>query len=212
MLLYLNKNGKISFEDWNIKEINSNFIKTKYIELLNTFDKNEYNEIKNIFNKTVSPLYNSSIYISSSDAHTLTDGPTIYMADNVDKISLFCLQQNKISKDVYSSLIKNLTINNEHYSSIEKLINQIEDTDDNDKQLKYTLETKIKQIKNKLHKISIPDKYIPNTKAHKAVWCKNNKSNSFIANIDEEDSTNILQIDDIDIKWKILLLMGYRSI
>ena len=46
--------------------------------------------------------------ITTCDAFTLTDGPTIYIAEDVDKIAKFCIQQSKIPQEVTSQINNNI--------------------------------------------------------------------------------------------------------
>lgn len=52
------------------------------------------------------------IYVSTRDAYTLTDGPTLFMTDDVEKIGKFCLQQAGIPALVMQELMKKIEHNN----------------------------------------------------------------------------------------------------
>lgn len=47
---------------------------------------------------TTSTAASTGILLTTGDAHTLTDGPTLYLAEDVSKIGKFLLQQSKIPK------------------------------------------------------------------------------------------------------------------
>ena len=62
------------------------------------------------------------IFVTTKDSYTLTDGPTIYLADDVEKIGKFCIYTSNITDEVLGSIIKNINYN----ESIRKKIAQLE--------------------------------------------------------------------------------------
>lgn len=73
----------------------------------------------------------SGVYISTKDAYTLTDGPTIFMANDVDKIAKFCLQQCNIPQTTMSELIKKISHNNQLNEKIKNITMQLEELKEN---------------------------------------------------------------------------------
>jgi len=68
------------------------------------------------------PTGSCAIYITTKDAYTLTDGPTIFLANDVQKIAKFCIQQANIPASVMKSIMEKIEYNNainERISSIE---------------------------------------------------------------------------------------------
>jgi hypothetical protein len=55
----------------------------------------------------------SGILITTSDAHTLTDGPTIFLCEDVKKIGNFYIQQSNISNTVFQGILQKITNNND---------------------------------------------------------------------------------------------------
>jgi hypothetical protein len=68
------------------------------------------------------PLGSSGIYITTKDAYTLTDGPTIFLANDLQKITKFCIQQANIPTLVMKNIIEKIEYNNH----INERIDQIE--------------------------------------------------------------------------------------
>jgi len=71
---------------------------------------------------------NCAIYVTTKDAYTLTDGPTIFIVSEVDKISKFCIQQAGIPSFVMSEIMDKIAFNNsvnENIDEIEKIIENI---------------------------------------------------------------------------------------
>jgi hypothetical protein len=69
----------------------------------------------------------SGILLTTADAYTLTDGPTIYLAEDIEKIGRFYIQQSKIPTEIFQSVLQKISKNNELSSAIEKLEKKIED-------------------------------------------------------------------------------------
>jgi hypothetical protein len=54
-----------------------------------------------------------AIYVTTKDAYTLTDGPTIFLAKDVTKIAKFCIQQANIPASVMKDIQDKIDFNNE---------------------------------------------------------------------------------------------------
>ena len=63
----------------------------------------------------------SGILLTTADAHTLTDGPTIFLTEDVNKIGNFYIQQSNISSTVFQTIIAKISKNNEIAEKIENL-------------------------------------------------------------------------------------------
>ena len=62
--------------------------------------------------KPEEPKGTSGVYVSTKDAYTLTDGPTIFISDDIEKIAKFCIQQANIPAVVMEDLSKKIEFNN----------------------------------------------------------------------------------------------------
>jgi len=63
--------------------------------------------------KTVPTVIGTSgVYVTTKDAYTLTDGPTIFISNDVEKIAKFCIQQANIPALVMDDLMKKIEYNN----------------------------------------------------------------------------------------------------
>jgi hypothetical protein len=60
----------------------------------------------------VKPVGTSGAYITTKDAHTLTDGPTIFISNDIEKIAKFCIQQANIPAAVMEEITKKIEYNN----------------------------------------------------------------------------------------------------
>jgi len=68
------------------------------------------------------PQGTSGAYITTKDAYTLTDGPTIFISNDIEKIAKFCVQQANIPAVVMEEIMKKIDYNN----VINEKINEIE--------------------------------------------------------------------------------------
>lgn len=171
-----------------------------------------------------SPSNNSvigNILITTSDAHTLTDGPTIYLAEDINKIARFYLQQSNIPEILLQRISATIEHNNKINKQINKLQKTVEDanTKDSEKENKMSKEHRIpepvkqliREINNltlNIQPISLEKEYIPNTFEHMKKWVGNIVPNAFTSDIDEETVEKIMNLQGIANSWKLLLLMG----
>lgn len=58
------------------------------------------------------PQGTSGVYVTTKDAYTLTDGPTIFISNDIEKIAKFCVQQANIPSIVMDDLMSKIEYNN----------------------------------------------------------------------------------------------------
>ena len=63
----------------------------------------------------------SGVLVTTADAYTLTDGPTIFLTEDVKKIGNFYIQQSQISPIVFQSILSRISINSELGQRIDTL-------------------------------------------------------------------------------------------
>ena len=88
-----------------------------------------------ILNVTDSKMFSSvstpstgdcAIYVTTKDAYTLTDGPTIFLSNDVEKIAKFCIQQANIPEKVMENIMEKIVFNNKINEKIEELEKELE--------------------------------------------------------------------------------------
>lgn len=82
------------------------------------------------------------VYVTTKDANTLTDGPTIFISDDIEKIAKFCVQQANIPNIVMGDIMKKIEYNNVINIQINEATNELEE-------IKNTIEQKAKNSVNK---------------------------------------------------------------
>lgn len=169
------------------------------------------------------------ILLTTRDAHTLTDGPTIFLAEDVDKIGKFYIQQSKIPEGVFQSIMEKIERNSVIQRKVDLLEKELADKkgasgtavaeskdrskkaerEPMDKETQRFIE-QINTIRDQIQMITMNPAYIPNTKPHQDIWLTSGQSripNAFVPNMDEEDVREIMGID-VDNQRKMLLILG----
>ena len=173
-----------------------------------------------------SRLPTTGIYVTTKDAHTLTDGPTIFLTEDVEKIGRFYKSQSNIPERVFAEISNKIG----HNSAIQRKLTSVEqqledkenavcstDTSKNDRKLNRetvspeirALRRQVEEMRKNIQSVKLDAVYIPNTPQHQRVWYDNDKvkPNAFQPDIAEEDVCDIMALDVSD-DMKLLLLLG----
>lgn len=168
-------------------------------------------------------IIHKGILLTTVDAHTLTDGPTIYLSENIEKIGQFYIHQSNIPDAITESILSRIHENNHILKTIQDLQRELETVLDrekdttSEKQLsreQYSpavrlIMQKIENTQTLIKPVSLEMKYIPNTVPHQLLW--NNGTvinNAFVPNISEDIICKIMLIENVSIHDKLLLLLG----
>ena len=168
------------------------------------------------------------ILLTTADAHTLTDGPTIFLTEDVQKIGAFYIQQSNISPVVFQMISARIAKNNETTAKLVRLENSLEAEQNkmgegggggegeekkteserlsNDAK---TLLAEINKLRKEIKMVSLDPMYVPNTKPHQEIWTPNGQicESAFLPSIDEATTRYIMSLD-IENNLKVLLLLG----
>ena len=172
------------------------------------------------------PSNNSSRYkgilFTTEDAYTLTDGPTIYLAENVQQIGLFYIQQTQIPTAELNELLRKIHSNNMLQKKMSAIDNEIEDKLGKEilkekKMEKEQFSREVKGLKGQLDLLrsqmeimSLRPDYIPNREVHLNKWAKGmhgRNGKPFTSKLEESDVVRIMELQ-IPESMKILLLLG----
>lgn len=220
---------KTYFEDATNVDMNS--IKDYYLECFRFIKKDLWHDLYTHFKNKQSKLFDSSVYLTTKDAHTITHGPCVYLANNVEKVAKFLYQQSKIPDSVIENINRTIASNaklNEDIARIEKAIedmtaNDNPDKDHEDDRYKNTTPQKLlaqaDKLTSMLKMIHLPEEYIPNNKLHYKIHVDSKISlsdcadvrglkNSFKVIINNMDAMKIMRVSNIANYWKTLALMG----
>lgn len=178
------------------------------------------------------PVVPGSVAITTSDAHTLTDGPTIYLAEDIDKIGKYCLKIAAIPQDRLDALneiiVKNDRIRHTimmkekdmadyidsacaggggSAASSEKKERKLGGGADSNDPVVRRFQNELAGLRAELETISLDRRFIPNTNHHLARFGAEAVTNAFCSDIDERTVEKIMGLG-VDAHWKLLLLMG----
>ena len=246
-IIYVNENmfytnARFSLERYfvDIKDVSMTNIKLYYLTLLKNIISEKWDDIYNKMKSERKSLYDSNIYFTTSDAYTLTDGPTIFLTNDVEKIAKFAIQNSKIPAELIDDLMEAIEHNNTLSNKIDILEKEIQTIQEekeklrngdndragipskfknvvNDKMVAETREIREKQqlidmIRRNVKRIALNDIFVPNKLEHIRRWTDRNEyTNEFSANLNDNVVENIMLLQ-IDNHWKILLLMGIGAI
>jgi hypothetical protein len=234
---YVNKQGMLD-ADYNIdayftsiSDITMNTLKLYYLESLKHLDADRWADAYAELTKTQEPKFEKAggVKLTTSDACTLTDGPTIFLADDVEKIGKFYIQNSSIPATVFDSIMKRLDVNNDLQEKITKQQQILDDklgtskdtSDDkdaksndkkNERREKFDPEISkivgaLDKLRQQIQSANLEAKYIPNSKEHQKVWTSTPVDNAFVPRIEESTVKEIMELD-VDNSMKILLLLG----
>jgi hypothetical protein len=231
-------NARYSMERYfaDIMDITMTNIKLYYLTLLKNIIPNKWDETFNKMKTRRVKIHESNIYFTTRDAETLTDGPTIFLTNDVEKVAKFAIQNSKIPAEVIDDLMSSIEHNNVLSNKIDILEKEIQTIEEEKEKTRAsskdgtknkgnssgnivvdTREIREKQqiidmIRTNVKRIALSDVFVPNKLDHIIRWTKRDKyANEFSANIDENTVEKIMLLQ-IDNHWKVLLLMGIGAI
>ena len=233
---YINSNNLIeddykidTYFTGNISDITMNRLKEYYLNLLLQVEESDWNTIYTHLNSVKRKKFDlnknaTGVSITTSDAYTLTDGPTIFLADDVDKIGNFYIQQTNIQPSVFETILSRITKNADIIKRIEYLEGEIlskEVKNDNYSDSKVVRDSgrlckeseewanEINKLRKEIKLVTLDSIYVPNTRPHQSQWSPDGeiRENAFVSNIDDITSKEIMQLN-IENHLKVLLLLG----
>jgi len=169
---------------------------------------------------------NCGIYVTTKDAYTLTDGPTIFLAEDVEKIAKFCIQQASIPTKAMEGIIEKIDFNNKINEKINELEKHLEDLEEKnskglenckyskkENELEYKVTSKlnieIDTLRSMIKPAELNETFVPNKLLHLKKWAETfDTKKSFTSDIDEDTVIEIMMLKNVEDSWKILLLMG----
>lgn len=221
---YASKEGLIITNYFTtIDMVNMTIVKEYYLRILKNIKPDVWEVLYEELHKDRKQRYTSNIYIATTDAHTLTDGPTIFLAENVDKISSFCIKSANIPERVEKDILNVIDFNNNINHKLHSLQRTVEDSVKKDEEkgkkisegrvapaMKQVM-TKIAELQRNVKCVELCPMFVPNTSEHIERYAQASLKKStkpFSCDITEEIVERIMLIRDVDTKWKMLLLMG----
>lgn len=193
----------------SIEEVPRTSVQITRLNSVNSISLNVMNAVTN------------GVLLTTTDAYTLTDGPTIFLAENVEKIAKFLIQQSKIPEAVMEDIMRKISENDVIQNKINVIEKTVEDLWGKDKDKEKKMEKDIlnkdinkwmvesENLQHQLKPIHLDPKYVPNTRPHQMLWGGNETivENAFVPSIDENTVKQIMSLD-VEKYMKLLLLLG----
>ena len=232
-------NKKLDFENVfpNIEAVTLHTIKTYYCELLRYVKEDALELVQSSCNKRIKPRYASTINLTTTDAYTITDGPALYLTNNVEKVAKVFLKEANISKTQMAEIMESISRNNDINKKVDALQKQLDDSlkisEAKEKKMDLTnrhldassreLLRLIDNLQSMVKVVSLDDMYIPNKLNHQRKYKPNDEDDEnenengngsrncgkpFCSDIPEGVVEEIMLINGIEDSWKILLMMG----
>lgn len=79
-----------------------------------------------LINTNTDPPGSCGIFVTTKDSYTLTDGPTIFLANDLPKIAKFCIQQANIPAIVMKDITDKIEYNNQINERVENIEKDLE--------------------------------------------------------------------------------------
>jgi hypothetical protein len=170
---YALENNFPSFES-----VNMSAIKEYYLDLLGNLKKEQWPVICKALRSMRICKMVSNINIVTTDAHTLTAGPTIFLAADIENIATFYIQNAQIPEAVIKDIMGKIEANSLINAKIRVMEKDLEDgtKKDESKEKKMSegrvdpemkkLMMKIEQTRMQVKSVTLNPKYVPNTKEH----------------------------------------------
>ena len=209
------------FFEGRLESVTMESIKRCYIHTLRNLRPECWAEVSEQARK---PIHASNIQIATTDAHTLTNGPTIFLANDIQKVAKVYLQQAKIPESVVRTTKQSIRHNLATEERLNTLQKTFEDGTSKDagKEKKMadgrippemvSVQREIDRLNGTFKDVSLDDMFVPNTKAHLERYASAREFAKgcapFSSHLDESTVAEIMQVDGIDDTWKLLLLMG----
>ena len=251
-MYYLRLLGNINRERWN--DISNDLQKNQKSKLFKKNDLRRFSSLEqpkktigggplsriqsvSVPVKSLTPSSTVGLQITTTDAHTLTDGPTIFLSNNVENLGKYYIKQTNLPPRVYNSIYSRIQENTNIQTKLTEAENQLEyildkmanagsnskddkkgsskkthkmnrDVDDSKQNPELRKLTQLVEgLRSKIQMVNLDDIYIPNSRAHQNTWTDEFNENAYSPNISDEDVCNIMALD-VDNDKKMLLLLG----
>jgi len=211
-----------------ISDINVETIKLYYLDVFSDLEPC-WGEVFDEATKLRERKYKSTTQIVGADAVTLTDGPTLYICDDVDRVANKYLHMLGVTEEEKTKLIVSIQFNNRINEKIAEFNEEIknmkkdEDKSGDDERKSQTKEKnrekktpyddkleKIEVLTSQMKRIHLNRRYVPNTEQHIQRFHKTSNvfENRFTSRVMEKDVETIMSIDGLDDVYKMLLIAG----
>lgn len=165
------------------------------------------------------------IDVTTKHSCTLTNGPTLFVSDNVENICKYMLMKANLDRNTLTSIEKKIDKNRKMLKQLTQMKNDYEDKIEPYKDCEnimtnmrfppevLQLHNNIEKLQNELLTLSLDDKYKPNTRTHYKNWqleqdLTYEDSDAFTSSLSDEDIKEIIELYNIKTLYKLMMMMG----
>ena len=125
--LLLNNRYRVANHFTDLSTITMYNVKMFYLNLLGNIQPAMWTRLQQKFITQRKPRYTSTVNIVTTDAHTLTDGPTIFLAEDVSKIAQFYIQSATIPEHITKEIMSKIQFNRDINEKVDLMERDLED-------------------------------------------------------------------------------------
>tara|TARA_A200000113_G_scaffold147951_2_gene133232 strand:- start:396 stop:2897 length:2502 start_codon:yes stop_codon:yes gene_type:complete len=216
------------FQD-NISNVSLFTIKDTYIRCLFDIKEDTWGVIRNkylsLYPLNTVPDESIGCDLTTKHAHSLTNGPTLYISNQVQNICKYLLHIAKIDPKILQGIQGKINENKQISVSLGKKKKDYEDKiakfQDNDKimeQMRFPpdvmeLHREIEQLESSIRQLHIDAIFQPNSRSHYEKWNREkcidyDNSDVYTCHVDDASIKEVMYLYTVHEIYKILLLMG----
>ena len=195
---YLHLLKYVSVELWS--DIHTELVGNQKMKFQNSSEIKTFRSTEKTQKNPNAPANITGLHITTNDAQTLTDGPTIYLANNIEKIGRYYIQKTNLPEHVFNDLSKRIAKNTVVQKELTKLETKLEDLqekkDNSNKDNKSDNVQVRTKNKNKSSKTTGNDEYSPDiVKLNNAIDTLQHQIN--VVSLDERYIPNSIEHQNI---------------
>jgi hypothetical protein len=213
-----------------LEDISTYKIKEVYVSILLEIGNDKWNKIKGLYQekKTKTNRDNKEhvgIDLTTKHSCTVTNGPTLFVSDNVENVCKYLLMKANLDKNTLSGIESKIDKNRKILKNLIQMKNDYEDKiecyKDCDKIMTdmrfppevIELHNKIEKTQSEILSLSLDNIYKPNTRSHYKKWCLEPEltyedSDIFSSSLSDEDIKEIIELYNIKTLYKLMMMMG----
>jgi len=232
-LLFLDKEFSYDYVQSNfclLEDVSIYKIKEVYVSVLLSLGSAKWNKIKGLYEKKKTKTESDNkdhvgIDLTTRHSCSLTNGPTLFVSDNVENVCKYLLMKANLDKNTLSGIESKIDKNRKILKNLIQMKKDYEDKiecyKDCDKIMTnmrfppevIELHNKIEKTQNELLSLSLDNIYKPNTRSHYKKWqlepeLTYEDSDIFSSSLDDEDIKEIIELYNIKTLYKLMMMMG----
>ena len=204
-------------------------IKDIYIHCLTKISSESWKKIRETYllENPLSTIPHKDIgcNLTTNHASSLTNGPTLYISNDVQNICKYLLHitkmDPKILQKIQEKIDENTTISSQLSKKRKNYEDKIEKFKNNEKimeQMRFPkdileLNKEIQTLESRIHSLTLDNVFKPNTRDHFQKWnqypeLEYDLSHIYTSHVEDSDIKRVMELYTIHALYKILLLMG----